>query len=130
VAQKFSRAPAQTGAVQRMKESNSKGVATHAGPESWVLVGNDADQALTGESAGRVLSREIFGLWLHAQVSGTPTRWENAEGNTGSIATARWTLVPRGLGPRARTDAPRTGAGRSHNRLLQYGQAASGSPKG
>jgi len=42
-----------------MKESYRKGVATRSGPESCVVVRKDGDEALTGESAGWVLSREI-----------------------------------------------------------------------
>ena len=41
-----------------MKVSYSKGVATHADPESCVRTGNRAGEALTGARAGRVLSRE------------------------------------------------------------------------
>jgi len=42
-----------------MKESYSEGLATHTGPESCVAVREDGGEALTGESAGRPLSREI-----------------------------------------------------------------------
>jgi hypothetical protein len=42
-----------------MKESYSEGLANHTGPESCVGVRKDAGEALTGERAGRVLSREI-----------------------------------------------------------------------
>jgi hypothetical protein len=42
-----------------MKESYGKGVATHTGPESCTVVREDDGEALTGGSAGRVLSREI-----------------------------------------------------------------------
>jgi|ERR687898_3134922 hypothetical protein len=41
-----------------MKESYVKGLANHNGPESCVAWGNSRDEALTGESAGWVLSRE------------------------------------------------------------------------
>ena len=44
-----------------MEVSYGEGVATHTGPESCA-VGREAEgEALTGERAGRVLSREIFG---------------------------------------------------------------------
>lgn len=46
-----------------MKESNSKGVASHAVPESWGYVGNDEVQALTGVRTGRVLSCEMNAPW-------------------------------------------------------------------
>jgi hypothetical protein len=50
-----------------MKESNWKGLAIHSGPESWVFVGNDEGQALTGERAGRVFNREMYAPWLAAR---------------------------------------------------------------
>lgn len=50
-----------------MKESNWKGLATHSVPESWVVVGNGGGQALTGECAGRVFSREIHAPWPAAR---------------------------------------------------------------
>jgi RNA-directed DNA polymerase len=45
-----------------MKESHGEGVATHTGPESCVGTREGADEALTGEDASRVLSREIGAL--------------------------------------------------------------------
>jgi len=45
-----------------MKESHGEGVATHTGPESCVPVREDGREALTGERAGRVLSRESRSL--------------------------------------------------------------------
>ena len=41
-----------------MRESYSEGVASHTGPESCVGARKDDGEALTGERAGRVLSRE------------------------------------------------------------------------
>jgi RNA-directed DNA polymerase len=41
-----------------MKESHVKGLATHDGPESCAAIGEKSGEALTGEGAGRVLSRE------------------------------------------------------------------------
>lgn len=46
-----------------MKEPHSEGVAHHADPESWGGRREVAVQALTGESAGRILSREIELVW-------------------------------------------------------------------
>jgi hypothetical protein len=43
-----------------MKESYVKGLANHSGPESCVAWGNPLGEALTGEGAGRVLSRERY----------------------------------------------------------------------
>ena len=42
-----------------MRVPYGEGVATHTGPESCAGAGNLAREALTGESAGWVLSREI-----------------------------------------------------------------------
>jgi hypothetical protein len=42
-----------------MKDSYSEGVAIHTDPESCILVRKGAGEALTGERAGQVLSREI-----------------------------------------------------------------------
>ncbi len=42
-----------------MKESYVKGLANHDGPESCTGARKGAGEALTGERAGRVLSREI-----------------------------------------------------------------------
>ena len=41
-----------------MKEPHGEGLATHTGPESCVVVRKDGSEALTGEGAGWVLSRE------------------------------------------------------------------------
>ena len=45
-----------------MKESHGEGVATHTDPESCVTVREDGGEALTGERAGRVFSRERTSL--------------------------------------------------------------------
>ena len=48
-----------TGAVQKGKVLNKKGVANHLVPESCGRGGNPVIEALTGGDVGRVLSREI-----------------------------------------------------------------------
>src|SRR5271154_7617616 len=85
-----------------MKESHRKGVASHPGPESCAASRKVAIEALTGGSAGRVLSCEII-------ATGVPTPFSMAEGNTGGcvIASIRWT--PRSLRPLACMETPRTG---------------------
>ena len=45
-----------------MKESYVEGVAAHDGPESCVDAREGGGEALTGETAGWVLSREMFTL--------------------------------------------------------------------
>jgi hypothetical protein len=56
-----------------MKESYGEGVATHTGPESCVVVRKDGGEALTGECAGRVLSREMPIVAGCSGHSGVPT---------------------------------------------------------
>jgi len=46
-----------------MKESYVEGLAAHSGPESCVVAREGRGEALTGERAGRVLSRESNVLW-------------------------------------------------------------------
>jgi len=98
-----------------MKEPYGEGVASRTGPESCVAVREDGGEALTGERMGRVLSRES-----HGQLRGADAV-EAAEGNTGCVVSARhaWTL--RGQRPRARTETPHAGTGRSHFRARQGG---------
>lgn len=43
-----------------MQEPHNKGLANHIGPESCGYAGNGLPEALTGEDAGRVLSRVSF----------------------------------------------------------------------
>ena len=90
-----------------MKVPYDEGVATHIGPESCVGVREGAGEALTGERAGRVSSR----VRKHF---GAPTASICPEGDTDRLGIARGDLAPRGLRPCARTEAPRTGTGRSH----------------
>lgn len=45
-----------------MKVLSSEGGASHTGPESCVVVREGRGEALTGEGAGRVFSREIDAL--------------------------------------------------------------------
>ena len=63
-----------------MKVRCRKGVANHPGPESCGGVREGAVEALTGESAGQPLSREI-------KQSGAPTLLSEAQGHTGEGAT-------------------------------------------
>ncbi len=46
-----------------MRVSYSEGLANHTGPESWLDDCEVAGQALTGEPAGWVLSREMIMSW-------------------------------------------------------------------
>ena len=63
-----------------MKVRYRKGIANHPGPESCGGARKVVIEALTGESAGQPLSREI-------KQSGTPTLLSEAEGHTGEGAT-------------------------------------------
>jgi hypothetical protein len=58
-----------TGEVLRMEVSYGEGVASHTGPESCATGREAGGEALTGERAGRVSSREIL------DHSGVPTSW-------------------------------------------------------
>src|SRR6202161_3901143 len=90
-----------------MKEPYRKGVASHPGPESCVAGRKAAIEALTGGSAGRVLSCELI-------AAGVSTPFSMAEDTTGGcvIESSRWT--PRSLRPLACMETPRTGTGRPH----------------
>ena len=95
-----------------MKESYECELATHIGPESCGAAREGGVEALTGERAGRVFSR-VRQLLRDADAvrrSGRPHRCTDI---------ARCTGVPRGHRPRARTETPRAGTGRSHVRPEQ-----------
>src|SRR4026207_2195900 len=68
-----------------------------------------------------------------SRTSGAPTSSEMREGNIGGAVFARHRRAPRGRRTRARMETPRTGTGRSHDRLLRgkkgERQTASGSPR-
>ena len=63
-----------------MKVRYRKGIANHPDPESCGGAREDAIEALTGESAGQPLSREI-------RQSGAPTLLSEAEGHTDEYPT-------------------------------------------
>src|SRR5437763_8953010 len=97
-----------------MKVSCNEGLASHVGPESC---GDDRKivvEALTGESAGRVLSLENLML-RSADVVLTDGRQKRMSRHARGIRT------PRGLRPRARIEASRAEAGRS--RVLAWAVA-------
>lgn len=78
-----------------MKESYRKGVANHFGPESCVDSREVPIEALTGGSAGRVLSCEIV-------VIGVPTSFSMAEDNTSGVRNRELPLDS------AHSETPRT----------------------
>ena len=92
-----------------MKESYGEGLATHTGPESCGAAREGGDEAWTGERMGRVFSRERT-LLRDADAVG------EAEGHIRCADIARRTGVPRGQRPRARTETPCAGTGRSRVR--------------
>jgi hypothetical protein len=102
----------------RMKESYVEGVAAHNGPESCGAAREGGVEALTGETAGWVLSREIL------NVRGAPTLWRKAEGNTAGTVMVRCTPAPRGPRPHARRDTIHTETGRSLDCLARSRRAA------
>jgi hypothetical protein len=107
-----------------MKESYGEGVASHTGPESCVGFPQGGGEALIGVRIGRVLSREILN-----QLQGAHAL-DVVEGNIGRVASARHARTLRGRRPRACTETPRTGTGRSHIRLaMRVAEAAAESPR-
>ena len=90
-----------------MRVPYDEGLATHIGPKSCGCSCKSASEALTGERAGQVLSRESSNI----EVS---TMSNRSEDKTGYTDTARCLLASRGLRPCARTEAFCTGTGRSH----------------
>src|ERR1700682_3825598 len=92
-----------------MKESYECEVATHIGPESCGAAREVGVEALTRNvRAGYSAAEDNY--------SGTPTLEGDAGGSIGCTDIARCARVPRGHRPRARTEAPRTGTGRSQLR--------------
>ena len=78
-----------------MKEPYMEGVANRHGPESCAGDGNVAGEALTGESAGRLLSSEITSSgrrprWLRGKATqrATPTRVAGRSRGVGEPAHA------------------------------------------
>jgi hypothetical protein len=57
-----------TGAVLWMKVPYGEGLATRTDSESCVVVREDGGEALTGERAGQVFSREIHSPWRKLRV--------------------------------------------------------------
>ena len=110
-----------------MKVSYGEGIATHTGPESCAGARNGGGEALTGGRAGWVSSREIHAP--RSGYSGVPTPSRQAEGNTGRAAIARRAGTPRGQRPRACTEAPRTGTGRSRLSAAHWAADRIGNPK-
>lgn len=95
-----------------MRESNVEGVAIHDVPESCVG-GREVDgEALTGVHAGWVSSREM-------QLSGVPTPFSHAEGNTWGRVIASDLTTQRGHRPHARVESPCARTGRSLGRPMQ-----------
>jgi hypothetical protein len=90
-----------------MKESYGEGVANHTGPASCVGYSRGGGEALAGVRAGRVLSREIL-----SQLQGAHAL-DVVKGNIVRVASARYARTLRGRRPRARTETPCTGTGRS-----------------
>ena len=106
-----------------MEKLHVEGVATHNGPESYIGVRKDDDEALTGVHTGRVLSREI-------RQFGVPTLLTEVEGHTSSAVNARRCPTPRGRRPLARVESSCARTGRSLDRPPRMvRRAASGRPE-
>jgi hypothetical protein len=118
------RAPVKTGELKGMKESNSEGVATHAGPTPCVVVRKGGGEASAGVRAGRALSREI----RDPQRELRKLRGADALGEGGRQHHAHrhrkvHVALARSPRPRARTESTRTGTGRSRRWLRGMGLA-------
>ena len=97
-------------------------LATHTGPESCVNSRKAIGEALTGGVWAGLLSRERC-----CKLQGADAV-HKVEGNTGCIDTARCSWTLRGQRPRARTQAPCTGTGRSH--VWPHSEVRAVNPKG
>ena len=107
-----------------MEVSHDEGVASHIGPESCVAGREVWGEALTGERAGRPLSRDSFYI-------GVPTPLRGAEGNTDGRASASARPAPRGQRPRhARTLLAREPGDLPFDRQRPDQRSASGRPEG
>ena len=105
-----------------MKDPYGEELATHTGPESCVYIRKGIDEALTGGvRAGLLRSERCCKLQGADAVP-------KVEGNTGCVDIARCSRVLRGQRPRARTQAPCTGTGRSH--VWPHGEVRAVNPKG
>ena len=91
-----------------MKESHGEGLATHTGPESCGASREGGVEALTGVRTGQDIEPRKLAY------TGTPTLSCHAEGNNRCTVKARCIGVRRGHRPYARSETPRSGAGRSH----------------
>jgi hypothetical protein len=91
-----------------MKDPYGEGVASHTGPESCAYTRKGIGEALTGGVRAGLLSPERY-----CKLQGADAV-HKVEGNTDCIDIARRSWALRGQRPRARTQAPHTGTGRSH----------------
>ena len=100
-----------------------KGIANHIGPESCVSHREVRHEALTGVSAGQVLSRERKSVRDADTVRGV-------EGSTAGRVIASALPVPRGLRPWHDGETSCPGTGRSHAWPLRQDRSALGRPEG
>ncbi len=96
-----------------MQEPYREGVVNHSDPESCVAARKVCSEALTGDREGRVLSRE-------RQLLRGASVLLPGVGNIRRTESTRYVGTPRGRRPRANTEAPHTGTGRSHGRPRKW----------
>ena len=107
-----------------MQVRHGEGVAIHTGPESCGARREARVEALTGERAGRPLSRDSFYI-------GAPTPLRCAEGHTDGRANASAGPAPRGQRPRhARTLLVREPGDLLPDHRSEDRGSASGRPEG
>ncbi len=100
-----------------------EGLVTHSDPESCASCREARCEALTGDREGRVLSRERQLLWgASVLLLGVGNIWRTA--------STRCVRTPRGRRPRANTEAPHAGTGRSHDWPRGWRRGPRCEPKG
>jgi hypothetical protein len=99
------KAPIKIGRKQSMKVTHMKGIATHHGPESCLDIQQWYGEALTGESAGTVMSSEITQIRRR-------TLYTEGERHINQTAMARCGWLRRSQSTVACVEAFYTGIGR------------------
>ncbi len=98
-----------------MQKSYERGIATHIGPESCGAARKGGVEALTGERAGRVFS-SVRELLRDADAVGESGRRHLMHRYREVCQSPARSETPCGQRPRARTETPRAGTGRSQVR--------------
>jgi hypothetical protein len=106
-----------------VKVSDSEGLASHTGPESWLGGREVAGQALTGEAAGWVLSREMI-LTQGADVVPVYGRQHRERREREPLSDPARSETPRMQG------STRSGTREVPSSALSHGEVRAENPKG